>query len=136
MRNSKIVIDPNIYISLAYNGEISLVADWIEKHKVYIYYSIELIEELSDVLCRPHIKRYLLKSPKFYIRFIKANTNFISPLKKHGINFIDPKDNYLIDLAIQSKAKFIVTGDKLLLELGLIHNIRIISLSRFKELIQ
>ena len=48
----------------------------------------------------------------------------------------DPKDNFLFDMAFQSDATYIVTGDKKLLDMQSINSIELISLTNFKMLFQ
>jgi putative PIN family toxin of toxin-antitoxin system len=48
----------------------------------------------------------------------------------------DPKDNFLLSLALDSEADFLITGDKDLLEIAQFKKTRIITISRFFELMQ
>jgi len=46
----------------------------------------------------------------------------------------DPDDNYLFDLALQHQADYLVTGDKKLLAMDSVDDVRIISLRTFEDL--
>ena len=46
----------------------------------------------------------------------------------------DPKDNFLLNLAVDSKADFLLTGDKDLLVLGKVGDTKIMTISDFLEL--
>ena len=49
----------------------------------------------------------------------------------------DPKDDYLLELAIQSKAIYLVSGDSDLLELGTIGDCKIMTVAQFeKEIVE
>lgn len=48
-------------------------------------------------------------------------------------NSPDPKDNYLFDLALQSKSVYLITGDKKLLAMETVEHVQVISLADFKE---
>ena len=45
----------------------------------------------------------------------------------------DPKDDYLLELAIQSKAIYLVSGDSDLLEMGTIGDCRIMTVKQFEQ---
>jgi len=45
----------------------------------------------------------------------------------HEWNFVDEGDHFLFDLILASKANYLVTGDKKVLELKLIENCHIVS---------
>ncbi|MFN0174973.1 MAG: hypothetical protein ACKVU0_10025 [Saprospiraceae bacterium] len=51
-------------------------------------------------------------------------------------DFIDPKDNYLLDLSKTVGADFLVTGDKPLLNLDFYGTTQIISYRKFCELLE
>jgi len=46
----------------------------------------------------------------------------------------DPKDNYLFDLALQHEAGYLITGDKKLLAMESVDDVRIIFLRTFEAL--
>jgi len=46
----------------------------------------------------------------------------------------DPKDNYLFDLALQHEADYLITGDKKLLAMESVDDVRIIFLRTFEAL--
>jgi predicted nucleic acid-binding protein len=45
----------------------------------------------------------------------------------------DPKDDFLLALCKESRADYLVTGDKALLEIGKYAKTEILTLTRFKE---
>lgn len=97
-----------------------------------VYTSIELQNELKEVLGRKKFSKYLNFPLTKYIAFHNKLSRKIHTTKI--IDHIpDPKDNFLFDLAIVAKASCIVTGDKLLLNLKKVHNVKVISLSEFKK---
>jgi putative PIN family toxin of toxin-antitoxin system len=83
-----------------------------------LVFSQELIEEFLEVANRPKFRRFfsdsnieeLLETIDEYADFIKVTT------KVNACR--DVKDNFLLSLAIDGKADFLLTGDKDLLELN------------------
>ena len=80
-----------------------------------LYGSVPLYDELEEVLARRKFKKYLDFPIEDYLVYQKRLTKKINT-KKIFIGSPDPKDDFLFDLANQSKATHLVTGDgKLLL---------------------
>ena len=61
------------------------------------------------------------------------STTFFKPRKLLSVTK-DPLDDYLFALALKSKADYLVTGDKLLLDVVTYKITRVISLSDFRSL--
>ena len=129
-----IILDCNIWITLTINGQFDFIADLFEKD-IIIASCDHLKYEFEHVLNRPKIKRYIadgqiLKAIELHdlaSTFFKIGT--ILPVT------IDPFDDYLFALSLKSKSDFLVTGDKLLLNVGVYYNTRVIALSDFRKLI-
>lgn len=81
---------------------------------------------------RPKFKKYFSKSDLLrIINFIDKN-GIIIEVKSKTDKCRDPKDNFLLNLAIDSKADYLVTGDNDLLEIKFIEKTRILTI---KEII-
>jgi putative PIN family toxin of toxin-antitoxin system len=75
-----------------------------------------LRDEITDVLRRPRLSKFLSESG---IQKVEELHDLVTTIYEPGkiLNVVaDPKDNYLFALLLKSKAGFLVTGDKLLLE--------------------
>jgi len=96
----------------------------------------EIVDEVRDVLERPHIlrardKRNFTPPPiEVFLRFVRIVKAF--PVAS-GIR--DPKDEMILGCAIAAGANYIITGDEDLLALGSFRNVGILTvaeaLSRF-----
>ncbi|GHT03942.1 hypothetical protein FACS189474_5740 [Bacteroidia bacterium] len=103
---------------------------------VQILFSQKLLNELHDVTLRPKFRRYfsidrveeLLKEIKKYTKMIRVKT--IVTLCR------DPKDNFLLELAIDGKAHFLLTGDNDLLDIKQIGETSILKVQDFLSVIQ
>lgn len=75
--------------------------------------SESLIEEIRDVLGRPKLRRYL---PEEAIPAAIRRVRDAATLAEEGRNprsFVaDPKDDYLVELALASRSDLIVSGDR------------------------
>jgi hypothetical protein len=92
----------------------------------------EILKELAAVLSRPrlHIDRTDIKE-LFRLIKLKAVRFDLKPSSRLSDACRDPKDNFILELAIQADADFIVTGDKDLLVLNSFRGIPIITPKAF-----
>lgn len=129
-----IVLDTNIWISLALNQQLEFVAD-LHKNGTIIISCENLVNELIDVLSRPKFHKsftgdYIEKLIHFHqLTTTKLKLPRIEPV------VADEKDNYLFALCRISNADYFITGDKLLLKVNEYYRTSILNLADFKKLI-
>jgi len=91
------------------------------------------LTELKIVTSREKLKKYFpKKSVKELIELLELIAENCSIEPTHFINR-DPKDNFLLDLIDFSKADYLVTGDKDLLEHNPFKTARIVTPSDFER---
>lgn len=131
MKSKKVILDTNLWISFLISKDFSFLDNYIEKGKVKLVFSEELFAEFITVAERPKFQKY------FSINDIKNLINFID---KFSILYSvtsdikqcrDIKDNFLLNLAIDSNADYLITGDNDLLDLKTINNTEIITIKDF-----
>lgn len=95
--------------------------EYLEKNAFTIFVSNETLDEINDVLNRPHIRT---KNPQITDEYVEAFLNRVldkAVLIKsvpHGFSYSrDPKDEKYLNLAIEAKAEYIVSRDNDLLDL-------------------
>jgi uncharacterized protein len=96
-----------------------------------ILYSDELLKEYNTVIQRDKFKT--LVSPQQVNRFLILTIGALRKIKiTHSIKKSrDPKDNYLLSMAVAGDAHYLITGDIHLLELKSIEKTVILTLSQF-----
>lgn len=131
MRNYKIILDTNLWISFLISKDLLQIDPLIEQKKVILIFSSELIEEFIDVVNRPKFVKYFSKSDieKILRYFDQYGKLFV--VKSDFKICRDEKDNFLLNLSVDSKADFLITGDRDLLVLEKIQNTEILSFSDF-----
>jgi uncharacterized protein len=127
-----VVLDTNVFVSglLSPNGVPGLILSRFREEDFFIATSRDQIQEIHLVLRRPSLARAL---PSGTIRdMIRFFRNFKQLAQVHtppklDWDFKDRGDHFLLDLAVHSKADFLVTGDKALRNLTLVGQCAVIS---------
>ncbi|MBI2941819.1 MAG: putative toxin-antitoxin system toxin component, PIN family [Chloroflexi bacterium] len=124
----KAVIDNNLLVSYALtrNETISrLIGHWAQGTFLYLA-SPAIIEELKQVLSRPRLRERMVADPQALIDVVEQETVQTPGQLVLGGVCRDPKDEMLIECAVEGQAHYIVSGDRDLLELGAYQGIKII----------
>jgi putative PIN family toxin of toxin-antitoxin system len=101
--------------------------------KVRLLFSLELIEEIERTIQKPKVKPYF--GTNGLEEMLSAFEPFMDLIDVISIISIcrDPKDNFLLALAKDGKADFLLTGDKDLIELKKIGKTKIKTFTSFME---
>lgn len=131
MKSKKVILDTNLWISFLISKKYNSLDNLLDNGDIIFIFSEESLEEFVTVARRPKISRYIPEP---------ALDEILSLFNKYGklINVVsdvdkcrDQKDNFLLNLAIDSNADYLVTGDSDLLILKQIKNTRIIKWNDF-----
>lgn len=133
MRSKRIILDTNLWISFLISKKFSKIDKLIEVKKITLVFSDELIEEFIDVVSQPKFQNYFTNSD--IERVLECFDQFGEMTKvTSDIKLCrDEKDNFLLNLSVDSKADYLVTGDKDLLVLEKIEKTKI---TTFADLIK
>ncbi|MEN0052468.1 MAG: putative toxin-antitoxin system toxin component, PIN family [Mucilaginibacter sp.] len=117
MQNSsvRIILDTNLWISFLIKKDFSKLDHLLFAEHIKIIFSQELLEEFLSVARRPKFRKYfsptdledILETIEEYAEFVDVKTNITTCR--------DQKDNFLLALAADSKATYLITGDSDLL---------------------
>ena len=132
MNKVRVVVDTNILISSIFwsGNPYSIIQKGIEQ-EILIFTSEDILQELKNVL-----ERDFEVSSTEIEDIISGFTLFlhrVEPTEK--IDFVkdDPKDDIILECAVESKSHYIVSGDKHLLKLGEFRGVKIISARQFLD---
>lgn len=115
-KNIKVIFDTNVWLSFLIGKRLAKIKCYISDGSITIITTEQLLTEIKTVSNREKLKKYFPKeSVKELIEFLETISEKIKIKPTHFINR-DPKDNFLLDLIDFSKADYLVTGDKDLLE--------------------
>lgn len=117
-KNSRVIFDTNVWISFLIGKRLAILKEYISSGKIQIIITQQLLDEIKDVTSRQRLKKYF--PPQAVLELIDLLKIIAITVETEPTHFDckDPKDNFLLDLIHFSKADYLVTGDKFLLELN------------------
>jgi putative PIN family toxin of toxin-antitoxin system len=127
----RIVIDTNFWISFLLTNDYSKIDHLFSSENIVLLFSQELIDEFIEVAQRPKFRKYFsLADLEDLLTKVRAKAEFISVTSNIEI-CRDPKDNFLLALAQDGKATYLITGDKDLLVIQKIGKSKIITITEY-----
>jgi putative PIN family toxin of toxin-antitoxin system len=134
MPKSSIIIDTNLWISFLLTKQYPLLDTLLEGDAIELIFSNELLSEFVSVVRRPKFYNFFGQEDiKLLLQYIQQHARFVNVQSVVTI-CRDVKDNFLLALAQDSQADYLVTGDKDLLSLDTFGKTKIITMSIFKML--
>ena len=134
-RQKGIVLDTNWYVSATINRKSRrILHHLLTDSKLQIFYSRELLDEYYRVISRPKFKNQVtLPQVNRFMRLVLPMLSLVK-VKSAVQRSRDVKDNFVLSLAKDAKAKYIVTGDLDLLVLKKYEKTRIVTIAEFLKL--
>jgi putative PIN family toxin of toxin-antitoxin system len=131
-KQSKIIIDTNLWISYLITRGNKQLDKLLFSNKATLIFSQELLEEFIEVAKRPKFRIYfrpddvtkLIKLFNYYGELITVNSD-VKICR-------DLKDNFLLSLAKDSQADYLITGDSDLLEIKNFGKTKILTIKDFE----
>lgn len=129
----KIIIDTNLWVSFIISNKLTLLDGLLFSQKISLLFSEELINEIAVTITKPKLRKYFATNG--LEEMLTAFEPFIDLIKVRSSVTLcrDPNDNFLLALAKDGKADYLLTGDKDLLELVKFGKTKIISMTTFLE---
>lgn len=131
----RVIVDTNLWISFLITKDFSKLEELIISNKIQLLFSAELLEEIATVMKRPKFQKYFSKKDTLYLELIISNYADFIDVKSYVDICRDKKDNFLLALAKDRNADFLITGDKDLLAIKQIANTSIITITEFLVII-
>lgn len=132
----KVIIDTNIWISFLIGKSLQGLQVQIDYENIIIITCTEQYIELSEVFKKPKLRRFFTKEQITRFFELLDESSEIIDLETKTNLCRDPKDNYLVSLAIDSGAQYLVTGDNDLLDLQRIGDTRVLRYTDFEEIVK
>ena len=131
--NIRVIIDTNIWISSLIGRQLNSLRELLSYPTIELVVTERLMQEVLLVARRPKFAKYFRSEDVEQLqKWMSQNMTNVS-LGKIPARCRDPKDDYLLELAIQSKAIYLVSGDSDLLEMETIGECRIMTVRQFEQ---
>lgn len=125
-----VVLDTNVYISaVVFGGIPRQIITLAKKEEIYVYSSPDILLEVSNKLYEKF--GWNQQQVESILQAISKTVTVIKPKSNLTVVKSDPTDNKIIECAFDAGAKYIITGDKHLLNLFKFDAISIVSPSEF-----
>lgn len=136
----RIVLDTNVWLSaIFWEGEASRIIETCEKNNIEIIITENIILEIVDVLNKEAKFQRFIKEKnqdiEELIKVILSKTILIQSKTKLNLIKEDPKNNMILEAALDGKANYIISYDNHVLNMIEFRKIKILSPEDFlKEL--
>lgn len=137
----RIVLDANIYVSALMNEKGPpgrLLHLLVTQEKFQLVMSHAILDELQRVLFYPKIRMRIKKTDEELSAWpdaLSIISFFVEPRHQYAtLVKEDPEDDRYMIAALESSAKYIISGDKHLLDLGNFEEIKILTAQQFLNL--
>ena len=131
-KSCRIVIDTNLWVSFLLTRKFAFIDQLLSERKAQLLFCDRLLDELVEVVERPKLQKFFkFDDKKAVFDIIERYADFVVVTSKVEM-CRDAKDNFLLLLAKDGKADFLITGDKDLLIIKRFENTEIITIAAYK----
>lgn len=133
MKNKRVILDTNLWISYLITNSFTEIDEFIQDGIINLIFSEELLDEFIEVAKKPKLKKFFsTKDVESLLTTFNEFAELISIESQIDV-CRDKKDNFLLNLAIDGKADYLVTGDK---DLLILENIGKTQILTYRELVE
>jgi len=113
----RLIIDTNLWVSFIISNKQNLLNSLLFSENARLLFSEELIVEIKQTIVKPKLKKYF--GANALEEMLSTFEPFIDLIEVKSIVTVcrDTKDNFLLALAKDGHADYLLTGDRDLLEL-------------------
>lgn len=127
----KVVIDTNLWISFLITNKYLELNEMLLANRIRVLFCTSLLEEFLNVVARPKLRRYFSgEDVENLLYSLKECTDYIE-VKSKIVMCRDPKDDFLLALAKDGRADYLLTGDVDLLAVKNLGRTKIITYAEF-----
>jgi putative PIN family toxin of toxin-antitoxin system len=136
MKHHRIVLDTNVLISaILFGGPPRDVLKLVISGTARCSLSPAILDELRDVLQRPKFK-FSPEQSFNILEELHTACGIINPMVKINVITEDPDDNRILECSVETKADFIVSGDRHLLDLVEFRGIKVLTPTAYIKMIK
>lgn len=130
-RKGRVIIDTKFWISFLLTKDFFKLDKIFSGESIVLLFSQELLDEFIEVASRPKFKKYFtLTVLEDLLQQIRLQGEFIQVTSIIDI-CLDPKDNFLLSIAKDGHADYLLTGDNDLLILKKMSKTKILTFMEY-----
>lgn len=131
-RSRRVIIDTNLWIRFLISRDYSVIDRLLLEEEIQLIFSDELLGEFIEVAQRPKFRRFFpLEELSELVEMIEEVAEFVDVTTDDITLCQDGKDNFLLCLARDASADYLITEDNDLLVLNPFEGIQIIMMKDF-----
>jgi uncharacterized protein len=131
----KVIFDTNIWISFLIGKQFASMKELLVTAAIQPIFSDQLLDELLITTQKPKLQKYFQKDRVDDLMIFLSEIGEIIESRSIVSAYRDPKDNYILALAKDSNADFLITGDRDLLVLERFDRTQIVTYQDFLNII-
>jgi putative PIN family toxin of toxin-antitoxin system len=135
MKFVKVVADTNILFSaMFWKGNEAKILKLAEEGEIKLLTSPALLDELRRVLMHEELgldERTIGEN----VQYVLSTAELVSPRRMVKVIREDPSDNRVLECALGGRAKYVISGDKHLLQIRKFRGIRIVRAKEFLDIL-
>ncbi|MBA4154359.1 MAG: putative toxin-antitoxin system toxin component, PIN family [Flavobacterium sp.] len=129
----RVIVDTNLWISFLLSKDYGKLDKLFNAENLILLFSRELLDEFAEVARRPKFKKYFsITDLNELLTEIHSRAEFIDVTSVINLSR-DEKDDFLLALAKDGKADFLITGDNDLLELEKFEKTNILTMANYLQ---
>ena len=131
----KLIIDTNLWVSFLISNSHRKLDTLLIGNKIIFLFSEALLSEIKQTISKPRLKKYFLENA--FGEMMEVFEPYIELIEvRSTVNVCrDPDDNFLLALAKDGKANYLLTGDEDLLILKNFGKTSIVTIASFLKTI-
>jgi len=125
-----------VALAVAATGTLRELADaWLLERRFTVLTSDQVLDELQRALSRPFFAKCISAEDRLaYVELVRREALSVTPRTKVRGIAADPADDAILAAALDGGARYLVTGDRALRELGSFDEVEIVSARELLEL--
>jgi putative PIN family toxin of toxin-antitoxin system len=127
-----------VSVAVASTGALQELADaWLLERRFTVLSSEPVLDELERALSRPFFaKRISSRDRTAYVDLVRRETILVAPRTTLRGIASDPNDDAVLAAALDGSARYLVTGDRALRDLGSFRDVEIVTARELLELVR
>jgi uncharacterized protein len=131
----RVIFDTNIWISFLIGKQFDSMKELLLTAAIQPIFSAQLLDELLTTTQKPKLQKYFQKDKVDNLMIFLKEIGEVIESQSIVSACRDPKDNYLLALAKDSNADFLITGDQDLLVLERFDLTKIVTYQDFLKIV-